>query len=240
MTNTDGHVRDAGHSATALYEVVVVAYRSRRPLTQLLASLPADIPLTLVDNSADQDPVRDLLEGRSAGTYIDAGGNVGFAAAANLGARTSTRPYVIFVNPDCTPTLDALDQLVDYLERHPRCASAAPALMDRRSKPQIGAAGWQPTLRRALVHAIGLHLWWPHKGIWGRARPGEVLEVGWLPGTCLTVRQEAFLQVGGFDERYFLYSEDMALGARLQACGHTQVLRGDLRVTHTGGGSSEV
>jgi GT2 family glycosyltransferase len=77
-------------------------------------------------------------------------------------------------------------------------------------------------------------------GIWVTPRHGEVLEVGWLAGTCLAVRRSTFLAVGGFDEGYFLYNEDMSLGDRFRHYGMRQIMRGDLVVEHIGGASSAV
>jgi N-acetylglucosaminyl-diphospho-decaprenol L-rhamnosyltransferase len=71
-------------------------------------------------------------------------------------------------------------------------------------------------------------------------RLGGSLEVGWLSGACLAVRREVLLAAGGFDERYFMYQEDMALGRRLAALGYRQIMRADVQVQHGGGASSDI
>ncbi len=70
-------------------ELVVVAYRSRAQVEELLAGLPEDLPLTVVDNSDGSDGLADVVAARAHGRYLR-GGGVGFARAAKLGARTST------------------------------------------------------------------------------------------------------------------------------------------------------
>ena len=221
------------------YELVVVSYRSRRPLARLLDAVDG-VRVVVVDNAADVDGVRDLVNAHTAVRYLDAGGNVGFAAAANLGAAASEADVVIFVNPDCLPTRPVLDELASSLSNQPDIASCSPALQDADGRIARVGGGWAPTVTRCLVHAVAGHLFLRRGGIWVTPRPGEVLEVGWLAGTCLAARRSTFHAVGGFDERYFLYNEDMALGDRFRRRGMRQVLRADLAVEHLGGGSSAV
>jgi N-acetylglucosaminyl-diphospho-decaprenol L-rhamnosyltransferase len=223
------------------YEVVVVSYKSRAQVSRLLSVLPDHVPVAVVDNSANDERVDDLLRERPAARYLDTGANVGFAAAANLGARTADAPILIFVNPDSAPTEAVLNSLVDDLETDSTLASCHPALVDGTGAIKtVAGGGWQPTLARAVVHAFGLHTVLPTRGIWARPRPGHRLELEWLTGTCLAVRRTPFLDAGGFDERYFLYAEDVSLGRRLHQAGLRQVLRADLAVYHTGGASSAV
>jgi GT2 family glycosyltransferase len=219
------------------YELVVVSYRSRQPLSRLLDAV-AGVPVVVVDNASDADGVRDLTAGRSAVRYLDAGGNVGFAAAANLGASVCTADIVVFVNPDCLPTTSVLDELASYLSGRPDVASCSPALRDAAGHLSRQAGGWAPTVVRCLVHSTAGHLLVRGGGIWMTPRPGEVTELEWLAGTCLAVRRSTFESVAGFDESYFLYNEDMALGDRFRARGMRQILRADLSVEHAGGGSS--
>ena len=221
------------------YELVVVSYRSRQPLSRLLDAVDG-VPVVVVDNAAEVDGVSDLIEKHAAVRYIDAGSNIGFAAAANLGAAASQADIVIFVNPDCLPSLAVLKDLTRNLCEHPDVAACSPALCDDDGRYSRTGGGWAPTVGRCLLQAAGGHILLRRSGIAVTPRYGEVLEVEWLAGTCLAVRRSAFLAVGGFDERYFLYNEDMALGDRFRRNGMRQILRGDLAAEHVGGGSSVV
>ena len=221
------------------YELVIVSYRSSRPLYRLLKAVEGASVL-VVDNAAEADGVRDLTTRHSAIRYLDAGGNVGFAAAANLGAAASSADILIFVNPDCLPSPAVLAELTRALCQRPDIASCSPALCEADGQYSAVGGGWAPSLGRCLLHAIGGNRLLRKGGIWVTPRHGEIFEVGWLAGTCLAVRRSAFLSVGGFDERYFLYNEDMALGDRFRHHGMRQIMRGDLVVEHVGGGSSAV
>lgn len=218
--------------------MIVVAFRSRRPLEGLLKALPPELPLIVVDNSSDAEELQDLVMCRPNSRYIDSGGNIGFGAACNRGAVAATRPYLIFLNPDCRPTAEALGALAMQLDREPAVSSCGPGMVNDAGVAQRGGGGWQPTIRRSLVHALALDRVFHSAGIWIKAQPDEALAVEWLAGTCLAIRRDVFLEVGGFDERYFLYQEDMDLGRRLHSRGYRQVFRGDVRVLHSAGRSS--
>lgn len=218
-------------------ELVVVAFRSREPLAGLLAALSPAIPLAVVDNSSALEDITDLLRGRPGTRYLDPGENLGFGRACNLAAETSRRPCLIFLNPDARPSPALLRALVEHLRADPECAACGPALVGESGRSQA-AGGWQPTLGRALVHALGADRVLSRAGIWYRPAAAGAQEVEWLAGTCLAVEQERFLRAGGFDPEYFLYQEDMDLGRKLGASGARQVVRTDLRLLHAGGASS--
>lgn len=228
---TDRSIRDQ-------IELVTVAFKSREPLTRLFATLDAGLRVTVVDNSRAAEDLTDLIASRPNTSYVDSGGNIGFGAACNLGVAATTRPFVVLVNPDTAPSLDLLAALVDVLTSDESVASCGPILVDNAGRPQRGAGGWQPTIRRCLAHAVGADHLWPSSGIWLRAGVGELLEVEWLAGTCLAVRSAVYLEAGGFDASYFLYQEDMDLGRRLRTMGHRQVVRCDTALVHEGGASS--
>lgn len=149
-------------------------------------------------------------------------GNPGFAAAANRGAERGRAEWILFLNPDCFPSAGDLDEL----------------LARARALPGAGAVG--PCLRRpdgsehrpGGVDLGGLARWLEGGG----PRRG-LTEVDWVAGTCLLVRREAWRQVGGFDERYFLYCEDVDLCRRLRRRGWRVAVAGSVQVTHLGGAS---
>lgn len=218
------------------YELVVVSYRSRAQLEQMLQTVPADRPLVVVDNARGVDRVDEVLVGRPHARYLDSGGDAGFAKAANLAAQTSTCAHLVFASPDSRPDVDVCAALVAQLRADPTIGSCSAGTVDADGRMDF-AGGWEPTLWRTLVQAFGAHHLLPRAGLWYRPRPGEVTELEWLGGESLTVRRHEFLALGGWDDRYFLYGEDMGLGRRVREAGLRQLLRGDLLVTHLAGGS---
>jgi GT2 family glycosyltransferase len=142
----------------------------------------------------------------------------------------------VFGNPDSRPTPEVFGILVAQLRDDPTIGScSAIALHD--GQPQLGVGGWEPSLGRVFVHSFGLHKLFPAAGIWAPPRVGEIVERDWLSATCMAIRRATFLRLGGWDERYFVYSEDMAFGRKLREAGLRQVIRGDVQVPHLSGGS---
>jgi N-acetylglucosaminyl-diphospho-decaprenol L-rhamnosyltransferase len=217
-------------------ELVIVTYFSRDLVADLLSSLPEEVPVVIVDNADGADGIADLVAQRPHGRYV-VGGGVGFARAANLGARTSTRPYLVFVNPDTRPTYDQLASLVEELAGDDTLAAVAATTVGPDGRVELGVGGWEPTLPRTLVYATGLHSRFPHSGLFARPVPGAPIRLDWLTGACMAVPRARFLALDGFDERFFLYNEDMSYGRRLREAGFRLRLRTDVLVPHAGAGS---
>lgn len=218
------------------YELVVVSYRSRQHIATMLSALPGTLPVVIVDNAHGVDGLPEFAALRPNCRYLDGGGR-GFAHAANLGAMSSDHDVVIFVNPDARPTLDVLNALAEDVLRDNLCASSAAITVGPDQATEIGVAGWEPSVPRALAHALGVHKLAPRAGLFARPRIGERLSVDWTSGPCMAVRRGTFEDLGGWDERFFVYSEDVAFGRSVREHGLHQRLRTDLPVPHSSGSS---
>jgi len=227
----------SGQPRALTYEVVLVTYKSRALAEAMFARLPEDeVHLVVVDNSKGVDGVPELVAGRKNARYLD-GAGAGFAKAANLGARTSTADVVLFLNPDTAPTAAQLQALVDELAGDPRLAAVSATTVRPDGRVELGVGGYEPTARRAWAHALGLHVLLPTTGLYARPKPNRPIRLDWLTGACLAVPRERFLELGGFDEDFFVYNEDMAYGRQVRLAGLLQKLRTDILVPHVGGGS---
>jgi len=226
--------RDVG----TMYEVVLVLYRSRELAESLLTRLGPDVPVVVVDNGRGVDGAQTLVEGRPLLRYLSGPGE-GFAKAANLGARVSEAEYVLFVNPDSSPEVAQLEQLVDRLQADPALIAVGATTVLEDGRVELGVGGWQPSVARSVVHAFGLHKIWPTGGIYARPAPGRPMDVEWISGACMAVRRADFLALGGFDESFFVYNEDMAFGRRAARAGRGVLLCTDILVPHLGAGSGE-
>jgi len=226
----------AAESAGYEYEVVLVTYHSRGQLEGLLEGTHCDQRLVVVDNASGADGVPELVDTLTGGRFVD-GEDSGFAAAANRGARTSTAEYLVFANPDSRPTPEIWEALVDELRFDPKLGAVAAATTNQAGHIEIGVGGWEPTPGRAIVNALGLHRVFPNAGVYASPAPGAHVELGWMGGACMAVRRQQFVDLGGFDERYFVYNEDMAFGRTLREAGLRQDLRTDLLVPHATGTS---
>jgi N-acetylglucosaminyl-diphospho-decaprenol L-rhamnosyltransferase len=219
------------------YEVVIVSFHSRGQLEQMIAGLPADAPVVVVDNAGGADRVWELVAARPNGRYLDSGGGRGFAKAANMGIRSSAYETVVLGNPDSRPTGAIIEALVDDLRADPDLVCSAATMQGQDGRPELGNGGWEPTPRRVLLHTLGAHKLAPTVGLFARPRPGHAMTPEWLTGACMAVRRQVFLELGAFDEMFHVYNEDMALGRAIRAAGLRQRLRTDLLVPHGAGGS---
>jgi N-acetylglucosaminyl-diphospho-decaprenol L-rhamnosyltransferase len=236
MTVNSG-VQVAGQR-TLTYEVVLVTYKSRALAAAMFDRLPDDVHVAVVDNSQGIDGVPGLVATRKNARYLDGAGR-GFAKAANAGARTSTADVVLFLNPDTEPTSDQLTALVQELAADPGLAAVSATTVRPDGRVELGVGGWEPNARRAFVHALGLHVLFPRAGLYARPVPNVPIDLDWLTGACLAVPRERFVALGGFDEGFFIYNEDMAYGRRVRMAGLRQKVRTDVLVPHVGGGSGE-
>ncbi len=227
--------------ASAPITVIVVTYSPGEHLDTFLDSL-ADAtkrphPVLLADNgSTDGSPQRAAAE-RPDVTFLPTGGNVGYGLAANIGARDADSDWIVVANPDITWHPGALDALLEAADRWPRAAVLGPALLteDGALYPSARAL---PSLGRGIGHAL-LGWWWPANP-WTRAyrkESGRPVEgpAGWLSGSCMLIRREAFDSVHGFDPSYFMYFEDLDLCERLGRAGWQSVYVPGAVCVHEGG-----
>ena len=203
-------------------EVVVVAYHAAGLLGRALAPLAGALPITVVDNSGDPE-VRRVAEDAGA-RYLDPGANLGFAAAVNLGVRAA-RPGadVLLLNPDARVDLAGVRALHRALRAEPDLAAVGPAQVDDDGTP--ARVRWPfPTPAAAWRQAVGLGV--------PETRDGFVI------GSVLLLRRAALAAVGGFDERFFLYSEETDWQRRAHDAGWRSAVVGDVLAGHVGGGTS--
>lgn len=236
MTAFDANRHVRGRTTPPTYEVVLVTYRSRPHVETLVDMWGPEVPVAIVDNGRGVDGLEQWAADRPQVRYRD-GGGVGFARAANLGAFSSQAEYVVFVNPDSRPQVADLRALVEGLDADPVSASHAATVTGVDGEPEIGVAGWEPDVWRTAAYAAGLHKRWPRVGVYGKPARGERLSVDWTTGACMAVRTAQFRRLGGFDESFFVYSEDMSFGRRARSAGLRQILREDVVVPHGAGGS---
>ena len=216
------------------FELIVIVYKSRHVLGSFLESVGTAPPILLVDNSYHDEDLSDVIADFPNVRRLDSGGNLGFSAAANVGAKASAAPYLIFMNPDTQPTHSALVALIEYLELNPDVAACGAA------GTGTAGGGAQPTARRILAHTLGWHRRAALSGLYYQDIGDQHVDVEWIAGSCMAIRREVYEAVGGFDPRYYIYMSDFDLGRRLQAAAHRQVVLGDVIVPHDDGGSSDL
>lgn len=224
---------------------VIVSYNVRDDLDACLASLSCaradtySLRITIVDNGSS-DGTLDMLRARWPFVkVIAADENLGFGRANNLGAARTAGDYILLLNPDTLVPPDAIGTLLKALAAEPSAAAAGPKLLDRDLRPEL-SFGWPVSLagewrQRRLMRAYSRGESWASTRVddWTR-RPGPR---DWLSAACLLVRREDFEAAGGFDERFFMYYEDVDLCVRLRQRGRLVLFEPGATVRHMRGRS---
>jgi N-acetylglucosaminyl-diphospho-decaprenol L-rhamnosyltransferase len=227
--------------APARVRVVTIAYHPGDELADFARTLAdattADVELVIVDNGTDPE-VADRVAAEAGGRVVRTGANLGYGAGANAGAAGATAPWLVVANPDVVWRPGSLDALLAAGERHPSAGALGPALLNEDGTVYPSAREL-PSLTPGVGHAL-LGKVWPGNP-WTRAyqrrqeTAGTERVAGWLSGACLLLRREAFEAVGGFDEDYFMFFEDVDLGERLGRAGRPSVYVPSAQVVHVGG-----
>lgn len=200
----------------------------------LRATLDADsndlIGALLVHDNASTDGTPDLLADSVPEAQVEvAAGNLGFAKGVNRIIERSQAPWLLLLNSDAWPQPGALDALLRAAEARPHAAAVAPRL-ERTDGSVEDSTHPFPSLRVAGATAVGRHsaVQWDHE----RSR-----EVDWAVGAALLIRRAALDEIGGFDERYFMYSEDIDWCWRAQRAGWQIWFERDAVFCHVGNAS---
>jgi GT2 family glycosyltransferase len=170
-------------------------------------------------------------------------GNRGFTAANNQGLDLSHGRHLLLLNPDTQVVGDALATMVRHLDEHPTVGALGPQLRYPDGSLQSSRRRF-PTFATALVESTVLQEWWQDNRILRRyyldGTPDDSIQaVDWVVGACLAVRRQAYEQVGGLDEGYFMYSEELDWCRRIVDAGWDVVYLPTATVIHHEGKSSE-
>ncbi|CAN5412541.1 glycosyltransferase family 2 protein [soil metagenome] len=225
--------------------VVTVTYSPGPHLERFLSSLSlaTDLPVAVVlaDNGSDDGSPQRALERYPDTRLLPTGGNLGYGSAMNRGvASTGASEFVVIANPDVVWGPGSIDELLEAMARWPQAGAVGPLIRDPDGSV-YPSARHLPSIIRGGMHAVVGPVWknnpWTAAYRQERQEPSE-RTVGWLSGSCLLVRRAAFDQVGGFDERYCMYMEDVDLGDRLSRAGWLNVYVPTAEILHDKGHST--
>lgn len=205
----------------------------------LAAASARPVELVIVDNGTDQSVSRAVADEFGAQLVVT-GANLGYGNGANRGADGCESTWLLVANSDLEWEPGSLDTLVTAASADHRVGSAGPALLNTDGTVYPSARAL-PSLTQGAGHALFVKVWpgnpWTRRYLAEQEDAGVQREAGWLSGACLLLRREAFEDVGGFDDGYFMFFEDVDLGERLGRAGWTNLYVPEARVTHVGGTS---
>ncbi len=209
--------------------VIIVSYNVRELLLNCLERLGSNggsfpMEVILVDNASTDgtaEALADLKEKYGQWHLILNRKNTGFARACNQGAQIAAGEYLLFLNPDTVTEPRTIERMVDHLKTHPTAGVLGPKLVYSDGSRQLTCG---PPL--SIVHSISesfrLHnlsrrlFGGSHYMSWDHESPKEV---GWVSGGCLLIEKKLFEELEGFDENFFIFTEDMDLCLRARKTG---------------------
>ena len=221
---TDGRVADA--------TILIVAYRARETAARLAAALDAltvkPAAILVLENGSPEDERVDPADLPAGAELIVSEENLGFAAGNNRLAAQAATEWLVLLNPDAFPRPDWLAELIAAAERHPdadlfgstQWVAGAPGVLD-------GAGD--------VMNAFGV----PYRGGYGKRMDAPAEGEVFAPcAAAMMIRRDVFAGLGGFDEDYFCYVEDVDLGYRARLAGRRAIQVSAAEVDHVGYGAT--
>jgi GT2 family glycosyltransferase len=234
-------------SAPPQIAIVIVSYNTRELLLECLASATSSagdksIELVVVDNASDDGSYEAAREIYPQALMIRNSTNLGFGAACNQAIKATGAPFILLLNSDARLTPGAFRALYDAISLNERAAAAGCQLVNDEGEAMVSARNFLTPLNQAL-EMLGVT-----KGSRSRylSRTHRLqldqsmtdCSVDWIDGACLILRRAALDEVGLFDERFFMYSEDEDLCLRFKSRGWSVCFSARGTAIHHGGRSS--
>lgn len=235
--------------ASPLVSVVIVSYETKELTLVAIRSLlehtvAYEIEVIVVDNASTDGTADALVNAHLPHVrVVRLDTNVGFARGVNLGAEMARGNYVLLLNPDTVIHDDVVKALVDFAVERDDLGLLGGRTLNTDGTPNPGSCFGLPTLWSITCFGLGLttifaghRLFDPESlGSWPR---DTARDVGLVTGCLLLTSTEVWRELGGFDEQYFMYSEDADLAKRAWAAGYRQMITPDAVITHHLGAAS--
>lgn len=227
--------------------VLIVSYNTCELTLRCLASLAdgTDVPyeVIVVDNASSDDTVARIGERFPDVTVLPQRENLGFARAVNLASRHARGQYLLLLNPDTVVLEGAVERLLDFARSHPEHGVYGGRTLHPDGSVDPRSCWGAPSTWSLICFGLGLSTLLRGSRIFdpeslGRWQRDAAREVGVVTGCLLLVRRDLFLQLGGFDPRYFMYGEDVDLSLRARRAGLRPAITPEATVVHHGGASS--
>ena len=238
-----------------LLSVIIVNYNVKHFLEQCLFSVQkaiagmsahsdlAQAEVIVVDNNSADDSIG-YLQTRFPGIQFIANiENFGFAKACNQGLKRAKGKYILFLNPDTIVPEDCFQQCISFLESHEDAGALGIKMLDGSGKFLKESKRSFPSPMTSLYKLFGLSRLFPHSRVFSKYHLGnldenENHEVDVLAGAFMIIKKEVLAKVGGFDEIFFMYGEDVDISYRIQKAGYKNYYFAESNIIHFKGEST--
>jgi GT2 family glycosyltransferase len=230
--------------------VIVVSYATREMTIDCLQSIydnseTASFELLVVDNASPDGSAEAIGRRFPDVKVIALDENIGFARANNLAAARAKGTRLLLLNPDTVILDHAIDRIVEFATLHPDAQIYGGRTVFEDGSINATACFARPTLWASLARVVGLaslirgHRWFEPEAVDARRRAPEQ-HVDVVTGCFLLIDRDLWVELGGFDEQFFMYGEEVDLCLRARACGANPLASTDIRIIHHGGASQTV
>ena len=238
-----------------LLSIIIVSYEVKYFLEQCLFSVKEAIKLAekefgglpieviVVDNASSDGTVNYLRESFASINFIPNKTNVGFGRANNQAIEKAQGKYILFLNPDTILPEESLKDCLSFMESNATAGGLGVRMIDGSGRFLVESKRGFPTAWRSFCKLSGLSFLFPSSKIFagynlGHVKDGAVLPIEVLAGAYMMVRKEILDNIGGFDERFFMYAEDIDLSKRIRDAGFENYYLGTCTVLHFKGEST--
>lgn len=216
--------------------IIIVNYKSEEYLAKCVSFikekiLSADYEIIVVNNDKTVETQNFASLQAENVKIINSGKNIGFGAACNLGARSAQGEILWFLNPDTEIVSNNIKSLLDEFEKDDKLAIIGSKLLSDKNKTQWWCAGKEVTLWSIVLNKFGYKR---DKKIW---ESSQKIECAWVSGAAMFIRKNIFDQLGGFDEKFFMYFEDIDLCKRARLAEYKVLYYPGFAIKHFGGKS---
>lgn len=206
--------------------IIIVNYKVKEYISNLITSISKakedlNLEIFVVDNNSEDDSIKFLKSRFPNLIYIENKENLGFGVANNQAINKAKGKYSLIINPDTLVSEDTFVKLIQHMDSHPNCGAAGCKILNPDGTFAPESRRSVPTIWSSFVKVTGLGKLFPNIRLfnqyymsWLDENKGTQVPV--LSGSFMFWRTELLKKLEGFDERFFMYGEDIDLCYRIQ------------------------
>ena len=228
--------------------VIIVNYNAKQLLENCLLSLQKAIQkiageIIVIDNNSTDGTSEYLPPAFPVVKFTFNKENYGFAKACNQGFKFSSGKYVLFLNPDTVLPETCLTDCISFFETHSDAGAVGVRMIDGEGEFLKESKRGFPSPSASFYKLFGITAIFPQSKLFSKYYQGHLPEkenspVEVLSGAFIMIKREVFEKIGGFDEDFFMYGEDIDLSIRILQLGYKNYYLGKISITHLKGGST--
>jgi GT2 family glycosyltransferase len=229
--------------------IIIVNYNVKEFLQNLLnsiskASSNISREIIIVDNASDDGSVEMIREKFTSAQLISNKKNLGFGKANNQALEIAKGKYILLINPDTVVSEDTFEKLISFFKDNQDAGLAGCKILNPDGSLQLACRRSFPGPWTSFCKVTGLSNLFPNSKIFARynltyLNENQTYEVDAISGSFMMMRKEVYDKVGGFDEEFFMYGEDLDLCYRIQKAGYKVFYFPDTQIIHYKGESTK-